>query len=493
MRATHEDAGRAARLAEFTIERAADAVFWVGADARIRRANEAACRLLGYTRDELRSMTVCDINPEMSSDQWPQRWADLKTCKARTFETNLRTKDRRMIPVEVSGNYIAFDGQEYTCSFARPIVERKQAEEQIASLAKFPEEDPNPVLRVARDGRVLYHNEASACLLRAWGCQTVQGLVGPWHEVVLEVLHAGRPRQVETACSDRIYVLTFAPIAGTDYLNVYAQDVTELRSVQAKLDEEAKLAEVARVLGDIGHDIKNMLMPIVTGAGLLRDELDEHFGRLPDPEAAKAKGSREMSLEIIEMIQNSARRIHGLVKEMADSVKGLSAPPQFAPCQVADVVRTVFETLRVLADEKGISLRARGLADLPAIQADENRLFNAFYNLVNNAIPEVPPGGSVTVRGRAEPGTGMVALSVVDTGRGMPPEVRDSLFTSRVVSLKAGGTGLGTKIIKDVVDAHGGRITVESQPGAGTAFHLWLPIEGPSRPPQSPSGSHAEA
>ncbi len=68
-------------------------------------------------------------------------------------------------------------------------------------------------------------------------------------------------------------------------------------------------------------------------------------------------------------------------------------------------------------------------------------------------------------------------LSVIDNGRGMPAELRDSLFTSSVVSRKAGGTGLGTKIIKDVVDAHGGQITVESWEGVGTTFHIRLPID----------------
>jgi signal transduction histidine kinase len=73
-----------------------------------------------------------------------------------------------------------------------------------------------------------------------------------------------------------------------------------------------------------------------------------------------------------------------------------------------------------------------------------------------------------------------VGLSVIDTGRGMPPEVRDSLFGTEAISRKAGGTGLGTKIVKDVVDAHGGSITVASQEGVGTTFHLSLPVQGPS-------------
>ena len=70
-----------------------------------------------------------------------------------------------------------------------------------------------------------------------------------------------------------------------------------------------------------------------------------------------------------------------------------------------------------------------------------------------------------------------VVLAVADTGRGMPPEIRDTLFTARAISRKPGGIGLGTKIVKDAVDAHKGKITVESQEGVGTTFSLTLPLD----------------
>jgi len=96
---------------------------------------------------------------------------------------------------------------------------------------------------------------------------------------------------------------------------------------------------------------------------------------------------------------------------------------------------------------------------------------------VNNAIPEVPTGGSITISGNLQGDDLLIA--VADTGRGMPPRIRDSLFTSHAISPKPGGTGLGTKIVKDVVDAHGGTITVESQENIGTTFHLRLPRHPP--------------
>ena len=189
------------------------------------------------------------------------------------------------------------------------------------------------------------------------------------------------------------------------------------------------------------------------------------------------KTNKQICDESVEIAQNGVRRLHDRVKEMADCVKGLSAPPNFAPCSVGLIILDVFQTLQVLAREKQITLRAEGLESLPEFHADERRLYNAFYNLINNAIPETMQGGSITVRGHLDQDTGGIALALVDTGRGMPPEIRDRLFSAKAVSTKKGGTGLGTKIVKDVMDAHKGKIWVESEPGVGTTFHLRFPLD----------------
>ncbi len=254
------------------------------------------------------------------------------------------------------------------------------------------------------------------------------------------------------------------------------QDITEMKQMAARLLEEAKLAEVTRVLGDIGHDIKNMLMPVLSGADLLKDELDEQFPTLIQEKAKGAETSYANSLDLIRMIVTNARRIQDRVREIADAVKGVTSPPHFTPCRPGDIVNGVFDTLRTYAAEKGITLLADRLDALPVIDADERRLFNAFYNLINNAIPEVPRGGSVTVSGSPGGDGKTVELTVADTGRGMPPEVRDRLFTAQAISTKKEGTGLGTKIVKDAIDLHHGHITVESEEGRGTFFHIVLPV-----------------
>ena len=82
----------------------------------------------------------------------------------------------------------------------------------------------------------------------------------------------------------------------------------------------------------------------------------------------------------------------------------------------------------------------------------------------------------MTIRGGGKTPQGMLELIVADTGRGMTSDIRDRLFTSRAVSTKTTGTGLGTKIVKDVIDLHQGHIRVESEPGKGTSFYIQLPM-----------------
>ena len=246
---------------------------------------------------------------------------------------------------------------------------------------------------------------------------------------------------------------------------------------EARLFEAKKLAEVAQMAGEMSHDIKNLLMPVLCGSELLKDELDELYEKWSIRKTPESEKSRALCHEVLTMVEEDVQRISDRVRELADCVKGMTSPPRFAPCQVASVIEAVFKTLDLMAKKKGVALKSEGLTALPPLEADEQRLYNAFYNLVNNALSEVPPGGSVTIIGKAAQTAKVLDISVTDTGRGMPPEIRESLFTARAISRKSGGTGLGTKIVKDVVDAHKGHINVDSTVGAGTTFRLILPLK----------------
>ncbi len=124
-------AEKALRFTQFSVDHSADPAFWVGRDARFIYVNDAACRSLGYSREELLTMTVPDIDPDMPAEAWPGHWRDLKERGSFSFESHHLTKDGRMFPVEMTVNFLQFEGEEYNCAFAHNITERKLAEQEL--------------------------------------------------------------------------------------------------------------------------------------------------------------------------------------------------------------------------------------------------------------------------------------------------------------------------------------------------------------------------
>ncbi len=119
------------RRTQFAMDQAVDAIYWIDAQANIVYANATASAMLGHSRDELRTMTVHDLNPDFPPDRWPEFWAETRTRKTLTLDTFHRAKDGRRIPVEIQVSFLAYGEHEFHCAFVRDITERKRAEEDL--------------------------------------------------------------------------------------------------------------------------------------------------------------------------------------------------------------------------------------------------------------------------------------------------------------------------------------------------------------------------
>lgn len=261
----------------------------------------------------------------------------------------------------------------------------------------------------------------------------------------------------------------------------------------AQLAEEAKKAQIVNVLGDISHDIKNMLTPIISGVWTLEpmlrrlfEELDELRSRcgagepISDEIGRVADSVRHDYGWILESTINAAEQVQGRTKEIADTIKGELSPPFFEVADLNSTCREVIRPLRISAERGGIRLLLELDETMPPTEFDRHQMYNALYNLVNNALPETPAGGSVTLRTRG-PVNGsdddLITIEVQDTGRGIPEPIRARLFTDQTVSTKPGGTGLGTRIVAGVVKRHNGTIRVDSVEGQGTVFTVRIPVK----------------
>ncbi|MGO9271395.1 MAG: PAS domain S-box protein [Terriglobia bacterium] len=173
-------AERELRLTQFSVDHASDAVLGADSQGRLVYVNEAACRSLGLSREELLCLSMQDIDPLSPKGDWGTFWAELKRRGSMTFESQNRTKQGQVFPVEVTANYLEFDGKEYSFGFVRDITERKRADQDLrASEARYRllfETNVALIIRNTVDGRIVDCNGSAARVLGYESPQEMMGL-----------------------------------------------------------------------------------------------------------------------------------------------------------------------------------------------------------------------------------------------------------------------------------------------------------------------------
>jgi signal transduction histidine kinase len=185
-------------------------------------------------------------------------------------------------------------------------------------------------------------------------------------------------------------------------------------------------------------------------------------------------------------MSNSVDWMERLIQDLLD-VASIEAGRLRLDRQILDATASFDEAAslaRSLADRSGLEVRATRPATLPSVLADPDRVLQVFANLVGNAVKFTARGGSISLS--AATADHYVQFSVSDTGPGIDELERDRLFDRYWQAQRLGrrgGAGLGLAIAHGIVDAHGGEIRVESQPGKGSTFTFTLPVAPPAEPP----------
>jgi PAS domain S-box-containing protein len=261
---------------------------------------------------------------------------------------------------------------------------------------------------------------------------------------------------------------------GTDFSpadQVLAQEIADRAALaieNARLHQETHEAARARedLLAIVSHDLRNPLgVVMMSSAILLRTGGNDKPGEQIRKQAEK--------------IQRSVERMNSLIGNLLDATRIQAGrfPVDSKPQDIGHLVGESLEMLRELAAPKGIQLTREVAPGIPPVTCDRERILQVFSNLVGNAIKFTPEGGAIVVR--VVPGDGNhVLLSIADTGAGIPDEHAPYIFERYWKGKRdgRGGTGLGLYIAKGIVEAHGGRIWLESKIGAGTTFFFTLPF-----------------
>ena len=487
----------ALRLTQFTVDRGSEATYWMGPDGRLIYVNDRACEVLGYSREELLSMAIQDINPEFPPERWPSHWDDLRHRRIFSAESTHRAKDGHLIPVEITANYIEFDGKEYNCVYARDITARKHAEELILLERDFSKAAldslPGIFYLFDREGKFLRWN-ANFMEITGYSAEEIGRLhpldlfTGPdkafVQERIMDVFAKGTSEaeaELVTKSGKKVtYYFSGHTFQGKKELFLIGTgiDISERKKLEEQLRQSQKMEAIGHLAGGIAHDFNNLLTGILGYANLLTLK-----GGV-DPEVAKAAGT----------IQRSAERASQLTAQLlgfAEQGKNLNVSVELGRviASVTGVLeRTQDPRIRIVT-----SIRPEG----GSVVGDPSQLNQVVMNLAINACDAMPEGGQLKIatepvtldeafcreREWMSPGRYHL-LSVADTGIGISPKNLERIFDPFFTTKAQGkGTGLGLSMVFGIVKNHGGCVDVRSEAGAGTMFRIYLP-ESPEGAPK---------
>jgi len=234
----------------------------------------------------------------------------------------------------------------------------------------------------------------------------------------------------------------------------------EYSADEAKQKLVDQYTEIARLAGGLAHEIKNPLSTIRLNMELLAEDFDDE----DNPRYRR-------SLAKVEVVQRECQRLQDLLDDFLNFARVRRL--RLEPSDLNTEVKEVLDFFAPKARETGIDIVDYLAGNLPTVLLDREAFHGALLNLVLNAEQAMPDGGQLVVHTYGTPDG--VALDLIDTGCGMDGRTSSQIFDT-FFSTKRGGSGLGLPTARKIIEAHGGRIAVQSEPGRGTQFTIKLPI-----------------
>ena len=471
------------------VEESPDAI-GIYQDDRLVFVNQTGVQLFGAkTKAELLGRSSAQvIHPEDAAkamDRIRRRLAGevgIYPCEVRYVRL-----DGTTLPVEVSASPIVFHGKPAVQFIARDIAARKQAEAQVRLQSAALESAANAIVITNREGIIQWANTAFTTFTgyspaEAVGRQPGELLKSGKHnhafyQAMWETILAGnvwRGEMINRRKDGTLYTeeMTVTPLnderGGISHFIAVKQDVTQRKALEEQFRQAHKMEAIGQLAGGVAHDFNNMLAVILGNATLIEMELSP---------AEQQHALREIS--------HAAERATSLTRQLLTFSRRQTLQAQ--PLDLNDIVTGMVKMLHRIIGED-ITLQTRLLTDGAPVHGDPGMLEQVLLNLTVNARDAMLNGGEIAVtltqttfdgatglRPPARPGE-YVRLSVSDTGNGIAPEHLPRIFEPFFTTKDVGkGTGLGLATVHGIVEQHHGWIEVESSPGEGATFHVYLP------------------
>jgi PAS domain S-box-containing protein len=473
-----------------TVDEAPIGMALVALDGRFVRVNHVLCEITGYGADELMRRTFQDIThpDDLATDVDLARRLAAGEIPRYQLEKRYVRKDQSTVDVMLSASVLRGpDGEaRYYIAQVEDISARKRADAALRiSEAKF-----SGIVSIAADGiitvdekqRIMIFNEGAEGIF-GYARSEVIGM--PLERLIpkrFRQAHAGHFARFASGTVDARRMgerqdifglrkdgrefpaegsISRVSAGGATLFSVVVRDVTYRKQVE----EDLKRAVTAReeVLGIVAHDLRNPLGAILTATSLLERPTAGPERR--DPTAR-------------DVIKRSAKRMNALIQDLLDvaSIEAGQFKVDREQLSAAALVREAAELQRPLAVSSGLELGVDVAPDVGSISGDRHRLLQVFENLIGNAVKFTATGGRVTVSATVKGGE--LVFAVADTGAGIAAESLPhefDRFWQAATRERRLGAGLGLPITRGIVEAHGGRIWVESTLGQGSTFFFTIP------------------
>lgn len=475
-----------------------DGVITINQEGLIEGFNPAAERMFGYTADEVIGKSVDILMPASRVEGHTHYLENYQnrgegSVIGNVRELPARKKDGSDFTIELALSRVQIADQEYFLGSVRDRARREPVEQRIRDLARFPDENPNPVMRINHDGIVLYFNKPGKKLIDQW--QTgLNKHVPEWLiNLIKKGLNDGGTLETEILVSGQYFFLVLAPVREENYVNVYAQDISKRKKAEEELQryhhhlealvkertedlaiarDEALAANRAKsfFLANMSHELRTPLNAIIGYSEMLIEDAGHggNVDHLDDLGQIRKAGKHLLSLisDILDLSKIEAGRMTLCIEDIDMSV----------------LLEDVYSTVLPLMQSNNNEL-IMDISDVGKICSDAIRLKQVLYNLLSNAAKFTKDGQVRLVVERKDNNGGWVWITVEDTGIGLSNVQIDSIFepftqADNSISNKFGGTGLGLTISREFCRMMGGDITVASQQEKGSKFIVQLPVRG---------------